>query len=275
MPLVAAPRGAAAATMDEPDDRLLLERARAGDTSALERLLAENEARIYRFGLRMCRDPEDAKDVAQETLLAMARNVADFRGASSLSSWLFSIARSYCIKKRRRGRSVVAKHSVDAGETAEAAKVADAAPGPEEVAAGEQVARALEGAIGTLEPKYREVLLLRDVEGLSAAEVAEALAIGVPAVKSRLHRARAQVRERLAPLLGSPAAGAAGAADESRTCPDVVTLLSKKLEGDVDESVCRKLEQHVERCARCRAECDALRRTMELCREAAARPVAP
>lgn len=216
----------------------------------------------------MCRNPDDAKEVAQETLLAMARGVGDFRGASSLSSWLFSVARSYCIKKRRRGRSVVAACSVDEGATAEAVHVADTAAGPEEAAAGQQVARAIEQAIGALEPKYREVLLLRDVEGLSAAEVAEALAIGVPAVKSRLHRARAQLRERLTPVLGLPSAAPA---DAPRPCPDVLTLLSKKLEGDIDENVCRKLERHVAGCPRCRVECDALRRTMDLCRDANAK----
>ena len=85
----------------ESDSELLLA-ARAGDPQALERLLTRQEARIYRFGLKMCRDPEDAKDVLQDTLLTMARNFRDFRGASSISTWLYTIARSFCVKKRRR-----------------------------------------------------------------------------------------------------------------------------------------------------------------------------
>ena len=87
--------------METPDEKLL-EAARAGDRAALDQLLTRHQSRVYRFGLKMCRDSEDAKDVLQETLLAVARNVKDFRGASSVSTWLYTIARSFCIKKRRR-----------------------------------------------------------------------------------------------------------------------------------------------------------------------------
>ena len=82
----------------------LLERARSGDEAALEALLERHQAQIYRFGMRMCRDPEDAKDVLQETLLAMARGIRDFRAASSVSTWLYTIARSFCVKKRRKSK---------------------------------------------------------------------------------------------------------------------------------------------------------------------------
>jgi len=76
-----------------PSDVELLAAARAGDRGALEALLERHEAQVYRFGMKMCRDPEDAKDVLQETLLAVARGVRDFRSASSVSTWLFPIAR--------------------------------------------------------------------------------------------------------------------------------------------------------------------------------------
>jgi RNA polymerase sigma-70 factor (ECF subfamily) len=85
-----------------PSDERLLADARAGDRQALEMLLERHQAQVYRFGMKMCRDPEDAKDVLQDTLLAMARSVRDFRGASSISTWLYRIARSFCIKKRVR-----------------------------------------------------------------------------------------------------------------------------------------------------------------------------
>ena len=87
-----------------PSDDRLLEAARAGDKHALELLLERHQVQIYSFGMKMCRDPEDAKDVLQDTLLAMARGVRGFQGGSSLSTWLYTIARSYCIKKRRRGK---------------------------------------------------------------------------------------------------------------------------------------------------------------------------
>jgi RNA polymerase sigma-70 factor (ECF subfamily) len=140
--------------------------------------------------------------------------------------------------------------------------IADPGRGPEEATAGEQVKSALQQAIGALDPMYREVLVLRDVEGLSAAEVAEVLGLSVEAVKSRLHRARVAVRQRMAPLLGVPEpAGAAPAA----TCPDVVELFSKHLEGEIAGSVCAQLEEHLRRCDSCRSRCDSLRATLSLC----------
>ena len=90
--------------MSSSNDVELLEAGRHGDARAVEALLVRHQERIYRFGMRLCRDPEDAKDVLQETLLAMARSVRDFGGRSSLSTWLYSIARSFCIKKRRRSK---------------------------------------------------------------------------------------------------------------------------------------------------------------------------
>jgi RNA polymerase sigma-70 factor, ECF subfamily len=86
------------------DDQQLLDRARAGQPEALEQLLERHQAQVYRFGMKMCRDPEDAKDVLQDTLLSVARNVRDFRAGSSLSTWLYTIARSFCVKKRRKSK---------------------------------------------------------------------------------------------------------------------------------------------------------------------------
>ncbi len=243
-------------------DPALLDRARAGDRAALETLLARHEAQVYRFGLRMCRDHEDARDVVQDTLLALARGVRDFRGASSFSTWLFTIARSFCIKRRRRSVfAPAAVHSLDSGATLEAAAVADPARSPEELAAGREIEEALERAIAALPPNLREVLLLRDAEGLTAPEVAEILGISAQAVKSRLHRARLSVRTELAPLLGAPASP-----PPSPACPDVLALFSRHLEGDVTPEVCATMERHLEGCPACQGLCASLRRTLALCR---------
>src|SRR5512146_3412268 len=85
-------------------DEELLAAAREGDRDALEQLLAAHQHRVFRFGVKMCGQEEDAKDVLQETLLAAARNIRDFRGASSVSTWLYTIARSFCIKKHRTSK---------------------------------------------------------------------------------------------------------------------------------------------------------------------------
>lgn len=244
-------------------DAQLLDRARAGDRDALERLLERHQAQVYRFGLRMCRDREDAREVVQDTLLAMARGVRDFRGASSLSTWLFTIARSFCIKRRRRSRFAPASEvSIDADAAPEAVRIADPARSPEDLAAGREIEKALEQAIASLPRTLREVLLLRDAEGLTAPEVAEVLGVSPQAVKSRLHRARLSVRTQLAPLLGIPPARRA----KSAGCPDVPQLFSRHLEGEVSAEVCAEMERHLEGCQGCREACQSLKNTLALCR---------
>jgi RNA polymerase sigma-70 factor, ECF subfamily len=259
--------------MDEPSDTRLLDAARRGDTRSLEALLERHQAQVYRFGMKMCRDPEDARDVLQDTLLAMAKGVRDFRGASSISTWLYTIARSFCIKKRRRSKFAPERErSLETDATPEAAQVADPGRSPDEVLAGKEVRNALEQAIGSLDPMYREVLLLRDVEGLSGPEVAEVLGVGVETVKSRLHRARLSVRGRVAPLLGiGPEPGAA----PTGTCPDVLHLFSQHLEEEISADVCAEMERHLEGCGRCRAACESLKRTLALCRTSPTAPIPP
>ncbi|MFZ4738302.1 MAG: sigma-70 family RNA polymerase sigma factor [Bradymonadia bacterium] len=247
---------------DEADNQLL-ERARAGDAEAMEALLERHQAQVYRFSMKMCRDPEDAKDVLQDTLLSMARGVRDFRGASSISTWLYTIARSFCIKKRRRSKFAPAdERSLDTEMIAEGRRLADPGQSPDEALAGKHVEHALEQAIRGLEPMYREVLLLRDVEGLTAPEVAEVLGVTVEAVKSRLHRARLSVRAQVAPLLGIATDGPAARG----TCPDVLTLFSQHLEDEISVDVCAEMERHLRACDRCRGTCDSLKRTLALCR---------
>jgi len=247
-------------------DDQLLDAARAGDKGALEILLERYQTKVYRFGMKMCRDPEDAEDVLQDTLLSMARNIHDFRGASSLSTWLYSIARSHCVKKRRRSKFAPdAEISLETAGAEEAASLVDEGRGPDEAVSDREIVETLEKAIGSLEPIYREVLILRDVEGLTAPEVAEVLGIKVQAVKSRLHRARLAIREDLAHLL-VPEESEPASADP---CPDVLPLFSQYLEGDISPEVCTTMEAHLERCARCTERCESLKRTLALCHSSA------
>lgn len=232
------------------DDGALVAAARSGDPEAVEEFLRAQQPRLLRFGLRMCGSPEDAGDVLQDTLIAMARTLPRFRGDSSVATWMFAIARSFCIKKRRRRKGAPAAVEGLRGDEP------DARPTPEDVALGSERVALLERAIRALPPASREVLLLRDAEGLSAAEVASVLGVGERAVKSRLHRARRAVRDAL-----SPAAPAPGTA-----CPDVVDLLSRKTEGQVTPAICARMEAHVAACPRCEALCSSFRETLALCR---------
>jgi len=251
------------------DDEQLLTAARQGDRRALEALLERYQARIYRFGLRMCGDAEDAKDVLQDTLFALARRVGHLRGAAALPTWLYKVARSFCIKRRRRGKfAPAAEYSLDVvGDGDGGMQVADPGRGPEERLAGRQLEAALAAAIASLPPAQREVLILRDIEGLAAAQVAEVLDLRIEAVKSRLHRARLTLRAHLAPAMGLDAEQSAPAAAGER-CPDVLRLWSRHREGEITADVCARMERHVSRCRRCAAACDSLQRTLVLCQRA-------
>jgi RNA polymerase sigma-70 factor (ECF subfamily) len=223
---------------------------------------------VLRFGLKMCGDPEDAKDVLQETLLAASRGVQSFRGDAAFSTWLYTIARSFCLKQRRRSKFAPSDDALVSDDGAhETRAIEDPAHTPEQAASQRELGTALEDAIGALNAPYRDVLLLRDVEGLSAPEVADVLGTSVDAVKSRLHRARLFVRQRLEPLIGTPPDPA------TTTCPDVLQTLSEHEEGDISAEVCADMERHLDGCPHCRGACETLKRTLALCRTAPAAEV--
>ena len=256
---IPADQAAASASDDE-----LVAAARQGDTAALETLLMRYQPHLYRFGLRMCGNVADASDVAQESLISMARSIRDFRGDASVSSWLYTIARRYCIKQRRRSTfAPTREESLDTPGSDVGQHLADPRPNPEQTATNRELATALTHAIDALEPAQREVLILRDVEGLSAPEVATILGTSVAAVKSRLHRARVAIREELAPALGRPAIAPLRGA----RCPDVLTLFSQHLEGEIDPGVCATMEAHLAHCHHCRDACESLKRTLAVCRQ--------
>jgi RNA polymerase sigma-70 factor (ECF subfamily) len=253
------------------EDRTLLDAAVRGDRKALEALLARHQAQIYRFGLRMCRDPDLAQDVLQNTLLTAARGLRDFRGGASLSTWLYAIARRFCGKLRRKASTT--RERERALDAQEMGRAVDAAERPDEALEGKEVRGAIEDAIASLEPMYREVFVLRDLEGLTAAEVAEVVGASEQAVKSRLHRARLAVRAHVAPLLRIEPIESSTTSGPG--CPDVLRLYSRHLEGEISADVCAQMERHLTTCAHCRGTCDSLKRTLALCKAAPAPEVPP
>jgi RNA polymerase sigma-70 factor (ECF subfamily) len=252
--------------MDAADNELVAA-AKQGDRAALESLIARHQERVFGFGMKMCGgDPEDAKEVLQETLLAMSRTLRDFRGDSSVSTWLYTIARSFCIKKRRRTKGAPAEH--ETLDPAAEARLEGAARGPEQALHDRQVREALAAALEELDPESREVLVLRDLEGLTAPEVAAVTGASVDAIKSRLHRARVVVRGRLAPFLSNEVQAPARPG-----CPDVLTLYSKKLEDQVDRDLCVQMEKHLAECSHCASLCNSLKETLAVCRNTPTRRV--
>lgn len=250
-----------ASSMDDLAD--IVARAKTGDRQALETVLARLAPAVHRFGLRMCRNVHDAEDVLQDTLLGVANHLGEFEGRSSLSSWVFALTRSACARRRRGLKNRPPASDTSLSETP------DHAPSPEARAADQELAEALGSALDGLSDDHREVILLRDVEGLSAPEAAGALGISVDALKSRLHRARELLRAALRPMLEPmKERDAAG-------CPDVARLWSKKLEGDLSQGDCSAMEKHLAGCPACGAACEALKKALLACQRVRSEEVPP
>lgn len=231
----------------------LLEQAQTGDREAMEALLMKLAPIVHRFSLSICRNPIEAEDVEQDTLINIASHLGEFEGRSSLTSWVFVLTRSAC-NRRRRGKKNQPTLSEDA-----LLHMSDEAPSPEQTTERDQMSRALSAALSVLPEDYQEVLQLRDIEGLSALEASQTLGISVDALKSRLHRARAALRERLKPLLDIHAP------PPSETCPEIAEMWSRKREGDLSPIDCTAIEKHIEGCSACAAVCDTLRSALSLC----------
>jgi RNA polymerase sigma-70 factor (ECF subfamily) len=233
----------------------LVKLAQTGRRDALDALLARHEPRVYRFALRMCADPDDASDVLQETLLAAFKGLSHFRGDAAFSTWLFQVARSFCTKARRRRAGEPSTH--DTLDTAEVRSVASDED-PLRQSEGREMGEVVRAALTALPAHYREVLHLKDVEGLSAEEVAAVIGEQVPSAKSRLHRARMELRRHLEAVLGD-------GGPEAAPCPELEEELAAYAGGDIDRRTCEQMESHMARCPRCRHACDSLKRSVAMC----------
>ncbi len=193
-------------TPETKDEQALIHASRAGDASAMDELIRSHQTRVYNFAMRMCRNVEDAKDILQETFLGVIRSIREFREESKFTTWLYRIASNACLKKRRRGvhdPSPEQELSLDElmprpDAEGRRPEIADWSEDAEQALLRGELSSQMEAAIDRLPREYKIVLMLRDVEGFSAEETAEMLKLSVPAVKSRLHRARVFVRRELA-----------------------------------------------------------------------------
>jgi len=184
------------------DETRLVERARAGDFDAFEELVTRTEGRIYSLLLRMTGNPEDARELLQETYLSAYKKLGSFRGNAAFSTWLYRIATNHALMRLRRKQPETVSWDelpLPSHEEIRQRGVSDWAVDPKEALLRREIRELLVRAIQDLPPLYRAVVLLRDVEGLSTADTAKILGTTEGAVKTRLHRARIHLREKLSP----------------------------------------------------------------------------
>jgi len=180
------------------DDLPIVDRILAGETQIFEELVRRHERRVYRVTFAVTGNQQDAQDAMQETFLKAYQHLGKFQRASRFSTWLTRIAINEALQKRRRRRP---EESLDEPVMMDEGMMPKQLEGwhdPEKIYAKEEIRQIVEEAIQSLAPMYREAFVLRDVEGLSTEEAAEALGLSIAALKSRLLRARLMMREALA-----------------------------------------------------------------------------
>jgi len=193
---------------DEPESRLI-ERLSARDERAFNELVHAYERRVLTLVVRMVGNMAEAEDIAQEVFVQVFKAIGSFRGDSKLSTWIYRIAINLC---KNRVKYLKVRHSEQQDELSDAEEKGalggargtnvGAVERPDEMMSGKQVGEIVQRAILELEPTFRECLVLRDVEELSYEQIEEITGLPIGTVKSRIHRARAQLREAVEIALG-------------------------------------------------------------------------
>ena len=181
------------------DEGDVVTQAKTRSETAFEQLVEHYERRAFRLAWRITRNHEDAEDVVQNAFVKAFQNLADFRGDSRFYTWLVRITINEALMKirRRHSNQVSIDEPIHADGTSDPIEIEDQAANPEQRYSQHEVQRILAATINDLEPSHRSVLQLRDVEGLSTQQTAQALDLTPSAVKTRLQRARMKLRESL------------------------------------------------------------------------------
>ncbi|MGH9946010.1 MAG: sigma-70 family RNA polymerase sigma factor [Pyrinomonadaceae bacterium] len=180
-----------------------IERLRAGESDAFDQLVCRYSNELFSLAFRLTQDREDANDIVQETFLSAVRGIGSFRGDAELKTWLFRIAINHSRnrfrwwKRRSRDRTVSLDDSVGNTDLIEADRIADQGLNPEQKALEREREHAIMRELAKLPLKFREAVVLCDIEGRSYDEVSEILGIGLGTVKSRIARGRSSLRQRL------------------------------------------------------------------------------
>jgi RNA polymerase sigma-70 factor (ECF subfamily) len=195
----AATRQQLPSTVVKEDEPELVAAAKAGDMTAFETLVSRYERKIFRLAQNISQNREDAEDTMQEAFLKAYQHLGDFQGNSRFYTWLVRIAVNQALMKLRKRRPNVVSldEDIETGEESMPREVEDWGPSPEDRYEQSELGGILNETISDLDPSFRIVFQLRDIEELSTEETADVLGLSVPAVKSRLLRARLKLRQKL------------------------------------------------------------------------------
>lgn len=176
-----------------PDERLI-RAAQDGDVTSLTTVVMESQPHVRRFAISLCASPQDAEDAAQEALIILYRKIGTLRATGALASWMFRIVRNECLRQVR----LLVSRSDEASAGPDGSAEQSAEPSAEDAVLHRLEAERIAAAVSSLPSDQRQVLILRDVQGLPGRTVAHSLGLSNAAMKSRLHRARAALRHSLA-----------------------------------------------------------------------------
>lgn len=182
--------------MDKQSEIELARALTTGEPEAFERFVEHFRSKIFHYSLLMCGHPEDAEEVAQETLLKVFQNFDQLREPEHVRAWVFRIAKNACLMQRRKS-AFAPEHEVSVEELPPASEIIDTGRLPEDELENAEIRAVLHQVITELPPLYRCVVLLRDIEQLSTDETAQILDLTTDTVKTRLHRARGAMRQKL------------------------------------------------------------------------------
>ena len=258
---------------------LLLEK---NDPRSLDQVLALLQGAVFSFSMKVCGQREDAEDTMQEVLVKVLPYLPKFESPRALLVWLYKVAKNRCLMSRRKSK-FAPKEDLSLDELMpdrhELAQLVEGGPvNPESLAIRSQQARRLREVIQQLPPQYRIILVLRDMEGLTDEEVGDITGLRPGNVRVRLHRARLFVRQRIAhqnhrsstPKKNALQLPPATANPEKRaaSCKALFAQLSNYLDEQLDDSLCEKLEQHLDGCKSCKSFLASLESTIRQLRTA-------
>jgi RNA polymerase sigma-70 factor (ECF subfamily) len=183
------------------EEKILIEQAQQGDRKSLAKLVKNYEQTVYNFAFKVCRNKDKAEHAMQETFMSMVKSLKQFSGKSKLSTWLYTIVSNHCMMQARSNKNKFTESLDNEDVHLNETEFAEWKVTPDQVTENNELKNILDEAIQKLPSDYKIVFLLRDVEGLSTEETGKIVDLSIPAVKSRLHRARAFLRNELNEVL--------------------------------------------------------------------------